>query len=373
MLRQIWQWLKRFFQKLLGLNSSSSSKYRDSDSSKPLSDTDYEFLFAQLLEGVKHGWNQKRVLKFFANLEGRTTQQEWIAWLHKFGDKVLASPASNQELGIRMIRFGQLTDFLPSIRRLGQESYQIGQQILNKHRKAQVWQYSEPEVPKKTPETTKQAPPPNSDTPMTADQLLGRLYEDPELAASLAKDLGLENATPEQMVNVLVNQTMELQREISSKKEHPEYALLYQGVEQLNQGNTETAIATWQKALEINPNLAPAWHNLGVAWATLGKPELAITNLQQAVKIEPHNHTAWNSLGNNLYKLQHWEEALAAWDQVITLKPEYYQAWYNRACALEHLERLPESLECYQKALEIKPDFSMAQSRITQIRELIKE
>jgi hypothetical protein len=34
----------------------------------PLTDTDYEFLFTQLLERVAHGWQQARVLRFFEKL-----------------------------------------------------------------------------------------------------------------------------------------------------------------------------------------------------------------------------------------------------------------------------------------------------------------
>ncbi|ELR97054.1 tetratricopeptide repeat protein [Gloeocapsa sp. PCC 73106] len=373
MLRQIWQWLKRFLMRLFGLNRSISHHYRPStESLKPLSDTDYEFLLSQLLEGVKYGWDQKRILKFFTQLENRTTQQEWINWLQRFGAKVLASPASNQELGIRMVRLGQLTEFLPFLRRFGQESYQIGQQILNRSQKTQIWQYSQPETPPPPPQE-EELEPITPGMSLTPDQLLARLYKDPALADTIAQQLGLEGSNPEQVVTALVNQMIELQNKTQSNNSHSENTWLEKGLEQVNQGDLAGAIASWDQAIAINPNFVQAWYNRGGALGSMGRLEEAKTSFERVVELAPSDYVAWNSLGSTLYKLELWEKAIAAWDQVIALKSDYYQAWYNRACALEHLGRLPESLDSYQKAIDIKPDFSLAQSRLNQLRNQISD
>lgn len=342
MLRQIWQWLKRFFQGLFGNRDDT----RERDSLQPLSDTDYEFLFTQLLEGVIRGWDQKRVLKFFTQIEDRATQYDWINWLERFGTNVLASSAPNQELGIRMVRFGQLTEFLPSLRRLGQESYDLGQKILNRQKKTRIWEYTAANVPEKPPvevETTTPPaaqPQPQQVQPLTPDQLLARLYQDSHLAETLAKQLGLEGSNPEHIVAAMVNQMIQLQNKYNKTQDSPaENVWLKKGLEQINQGDLEGAIASLDEAIKINSN----------------------------------SLEVWNALGNALYRLERWEDAVNAWNQVVTLKPNYYQGWYNRAGALEHLQRLPEAIASYQKALEIKPDFSLAESRLTQLNKLVTE
>ena len=391
MLRQIWQWLKRFFQGLFGVNKGkprqSQHSYQQTDSLKPLSDTDYEFLFMQLLEGVIRGWDQKRVLKFFTQLEDRTTQYDWTNWLEGFGDKVLTSAAPNQELGIRMVRFGQLTEFLPSLRRLGQESYAIGQKILNKQKKRQIWEYTAPaapetlpknlEIPQKveTPLEEVEIPPttepqqPEEFTPLTPDQLLARLYEDSTLADTLAKQLGLDDdSNPEHIVSAMVNQMIDLQNKIKSKEVATEETWLKKGIEQVNQGDLNGAIASWEQAISINPNSIEAWYNRGGTLGTLGRLAESLTCFEKLIELQPSDHMFWNGLGNTFYRLERWEDALNAWDKVLKFKPDYYQGWYNRACALEHLNRLPEAIESYQKALEIQPDFSLAQSRLTEVK-----
>ncbi|TVQ48173.1 MAG: tetratricopeptide repeat protein [Gloeocapsa sp. DLM2.Bin57] len=369
MLRQIWQWLKRFFQGLFGVNKQ---KTKNRDSLQPLSDTDYEFLFTQLLEGVIRGWDQKRVLKFFEQLEDRATQYDWINWLEGFGGKVLAGSAPNQELGIRMIRFGQLTEFLPSLRRFGQESYELGQQILNKQKKRQIWEYtaatSVPEKPTTEVETPTPPQQPEEFKPLTPDQLLARLYQDQPLAEALAKQLDLEGGTPEQIVAAMVNQMVQLQNKYSQAKQSPtENVWLKKALEQFNQGDLEGAISSWDQALKINPYSLDAWYNRGGALSNLGRHQEALNCFEKIIEIKPDDYMALNSIGNILYRLERWEDALNAWNKLVTVKPDYYQGWYNRACALEHLQKLPEAIASYQKALEIKPDFSMAESRLTQL------
>ena len=69
MLKQIWQWLKGLFQRLFGGGTSPSSASRkrslvasgfsaetsETEAPPPLSDSDYEYLFMQLVEGVALG------------------------------------------------------------------------------------------------------------------------------------------------------------------------------------------------------------------------------------------------------------------------------------------------------------------------------
>lgn len=135
------------------------------------------------------------------------------------------------------------------------------------------------------------------------------------------------------------------------------------GLKQATAGDFDGAVISWEKALEINPNLSAAWHNRGSALGRLGKYSEAIESFDQALVIDPNNYQAWNDRGHALYQLQKWEEAVASWDKAIEILPGDYQFWYNRGCALEKLQRSEESIASYEKALEIKPDFQEAHSR----------
>jgi len=52
-------------------------------------------------------------------------------------------------------------------------------------------------------------------------------------------------------------------------------------------GKSEEAIAVYQKILEINPNVAAVYCNLGCIWQMQGKFEEAIAAYQRAIKLKP--------------------------------------------------------------------------------------
>ncbi len=135
------------------------------------------------------------------------------------------------------------------------------------------------------------------------------------------------------------------------------------GLKQASSGDLTEAVISWEKALELNPNLAEAWHNRGSALGRLGDYKKALQSFEQALKIDPQNPQAWNDCAHALYQLGQWQGAVASWDRAIDFVPGNYQFWYNRGCALEQLQQNQSAISSYEKALEIKPDFKLARSR----------
>ena len=120
-------------------NSNSNQSLPDSmspeaSSSAPasgLSDADYEFLFNQLLEGIAHGWHDRRIIKFFARLGDRGKQAEWVAWLSRLRGKLLKLPIeSKRQLGTMMIRFGELTQSAVEVKHIGAAAHSLGRELL---------------------------------------------------------------------------------------------------------------------------------------------------------------------------------------------------------------------------------------------------
>jgi len=67
-------------------------------------------------------------------------------------------------------------------------------------------------------------------------------------------------------------------------------------------GESEQAIAVYQKILEINPNFAAAYCNLGCIWQIQGKFEQAITAYQRAIQIKPDFALAHRNLSGLVAK-----------------------------------------------------------------------
>ena len=117
-----------------------------------LSDADYEFLFNQLLEGIAHGWHDRRIIKFFQKLGDRGKQDDWVAWLDRLGSKLSKLPVeSKRQLGTLMIRFGELTQSATEVKQIGAASRRLGRELLfGNNNVATIWEYVGPDL---SPET----------------------------------------------------------------------------------------------------------------------------------------------------------------------------------------------------------------------------
>ena len=131
-------------------NQSSQDSLSSGDSSAPvsgLSDADYEFLFNQLLEGIAHGWQDRRIVKFFKQLGDRGKQADWVAWLERLQDKLLKLPVeSKRQLGTIMIRFGELTRSAPEVKQIGATSYRLGRELIFGGNVSTIWEYVGPDA-----------------------------------------------------------------------------------------------------------------------------------------------------------------------------------------------------------------------------------
>ena len=385
LLKRFWQWIQQFFTQVFGSSSSLAGKDKNA-LKQPLNDTDYEFLFSQLLDGVANGWHEGRILKYFEDLGERGKAKLWVAWLDRFGEKALSSAAPNLQLAARMMRLGELAQSFQKIEPIGQAAYDIGRKLYSREADSAVWEYVGPDTKVtdvmpteiKSPtleESLEQNPPPPSEPPetetLTIDELTARLQDDPELASQVSQQLGIDSSDPQTLVDALIShfeaqQPPDSPQPSSEPSSSPETVETYfnQGVEQANLGDLEAAIALWDQALAVDPNFAPAWHNRGSALGTIGQTEEAIASFDRALALNAQDVEALNAKGQVLYSLGQWPEAIACWDQVLTIQPNYHLAWYNRGSALELMERPAEAIESYQRAVDIEPTFELAQNRI---------
>lgn len=216
MLKRLLQWLKKFFQGLFGTKQQKSLEKHSSTSSPapPLNDTDLEFLFAELLEGVHQARGQAWAQKWVDNLEGRVPQQRWVEWLQKFGDKLLDAPTPNNELASRLVQLGEL-----GVGEISNLAYDIGMRLLTRNQVEPILEYSGPDAAIENTATVHQESLVTEAQPeaavndsgeeyqtITLEELIELMQEDVNLRSQIAEQLGIETDDPEAIVQALVNQ-----------------------------------------------------------------------------------------------------------------------------------------------------------------------
>jgi hypothetical protein len=251
MLKKIWQSLVRWFRKLVGRGTSSRSRDRLATAPlPPLDDTDREYLFMQLLEGVAHGWQQPRAIGFFNKIRSRVRKSEWLEWLDRFGQNLLDSPVPNYELAGRMSQLSQLDcgevgdlageyatrlldrqaeeypmEFLPIMEFNSAEPELLTIDSLHEYDRANDYAEVPPELlidrnpPSPQPQRSFQSQGEEDSSTetreITLEEFAAMLHKDPNLVAELAEQFGIETTDPQAIVSAVIAQMQQQVQPIS--------------------------------------------------------------------------------------------------------------------------------------------------------------
>ena len=112
------------------------------------------------------------------------------------------------------------------------------------------------------------------------------------------------------------------------------------GADFMRQGRFAEALAAFDEALGIEPNVIEAISNRATALFELSHAEDAVAGFDRALELDPSHAISWNNRGNALCALGRFEDALASYDKALEIQPGLAQAEENRANALFDLKRL---------------------------------
>ncbi|WP_017314340.1 CHAT domain-containing protein [Mastigocladopsis repens] len=224
MLRRLWRWLKRFFQRLFGSKhpSPQAGGHTKVEPLKQPTDAEYEALFLKLLAGVNEGWSRGRVRGFLdAN---KITQVGLVEWLRRFGETLLVSSAQNTELASRMVQLGEV-----GIGEVGEVAHEIGMRLL-----------------KREGETNHIA------------------VEDAEEREEEDAEAWFDRGVEQYMAGEFEQTIASFDRAIEFKPDFHQ-AWHNRGMALDKLGRFEEAIASFDRAIEFKPDFHQAWLNRGIA------------------------------------------------------------------------------------------------------------
>ena len=106
------------------------------------------------------------------------------------------------------------------------------------------------------------------------------------------------------------------------------------------------------------PQEALAWYKRGNTLRELGRYDEAMASFDKAIALQPDYAEAHNNLGNILFNKQRYEEALVNFNTAIACSPDLAIAHYNRGKTLVQLKRYQEALDNCNRAITHKPAYA---------------
>jgi tetratricopeptide (TPR) repeat protein len=143
----------------------------------------------------------------------------------------------------------------------------------------------------------------------------------------------------------------------------------------------EAAKGAYDRAIELDPELAAAWTNLGSMYAELGDLDQARDDYDRALACDPDQPEAHCNLAELALREGDDDTAIEGYRQVLRLAPEWAEAHYGlarallrvggKAQALAHLERFCAALDAGQ--VDDDPELAHRRDRAQTVIQRLRE
>jgi tetratricopeptide (TPR) repeat protein len=120
-------------------------------------------------------------------------------------------------------------------------------------------------------------------------------------------------------------------------------------------GSYETAVAEFERALDIEPTNDNAYRELGFAYERLNKLTEAEKTYQRAIALRPEYWASYNWLGAFYYNRARYEDAAKEFQRVVDLAPDSFRGYSNLGATLNELGRYESAIETLQRSIVIRP------------------
>ncbi|MDX2244244.1 MAG: glycosyltransferase 61 family protein [Leptolyngbyaceae cyanobacterium bins.302] len=129
------------------------------------------------------------------------------------------------------------------------------------------------------------------------------------------------------------------------------FAYLQLGIAASLQGKLDEAIASWQTATQLDPNLAEAYIQQAEVWQKLEQWSEAILAYSQAIDLQPTTQLRYH-LGVCWGQCYQWSAAIEQFNQVLYLQPNFAPAYSDRGWAYLQLNQWSPATRDFQAALQ---------------------
>jgi tetratricopeptide (TPR) repeat protein len=119
-------------------------------------------------------------------------------------------------------------------------------------------------------------------------------------------------------------------------------------------GDTGRAVNSYQKAVDINPDLREAWIRLGDVLTELKNPK-AISYYDNAIRMDSTDEETWHNKAFALNVLGKTHESLKLYKEICIRFPSYEPAYFNLGMLYKNMDSIPQAIEHFTISVQINP------------------
>jgi tetratricopeptide (TPR) repeat protein len=138
--------------------------------------------------------------------------------------------------------------------------------------------------------------------------------------------------------------------------------LVNRGKEFADQGKFDQAMADFDRALEVRPNYAYAYAHRGLLFGRMSRMNDAIKDFDRAIEADPTKPEAYYDRGETYSRMKEYAKAIPDYDKYISLIGDnlVYLAdgYLNRGIAHHYTGNAQRALADLSKVIELRPTFA---------------
>lgn len=130
----------------------------------------------------------------------------------------------------------------------------------------------------------------------------------------------------------------------------------------------QSALADFNKVIELNPEDPDAFYNRGLTYKKLAKIDRAFRDYSEAIKRNPRYAKAYNNRGAIYGQRGEFYDAITDFNHAIFLTGKNASAFYNRGLAYYSLGEYKNAISDLERAIELNPKYIKAYENLAWLR-----
>ncbi len=122
----------------------------------------------------------------------------------------------------------------------------------------------------------------------------------------------------------------------------------------------KNTLTLWQDVIRFDPKIDKPYFNIGLQLDRNGNIDSAIVYYKKAIICNPKNVKALNNLGNRMYDKRLYDSAFFYYNNLVKVDSLYYPVYHNLGNIYSLRGNIDKAIEYYNKALTLKNDFALS-------------